>query len=84
MTMKEHHFIVSYSKQNGWIIDAASEQVKYPDGTIFNYETSEWELSYIGDGEYNDNDDEITDTLGKALKQLNERARTWHKQEKAS
>lgn len=70
--MKEHHFIVSYSKQNGWIIDLSSEQVKYPDGTIFNYDTSEWELSYIGDGEYNDNDDEITGTLGKALKQLNE------------
>jgi hypothetical protein len=70
--MKEHHFIVSYSKENGWIIDLNIEQVKYPDGTIFNYETSEWELSYIGDGEYNDNDDEITGTLGKALKQLNE------------
>lgn len=70
--MKEHHFIVSYSKQNGWIIDLNSEQVKYPDGTVFNYETSEWELSYIGDGEYNDNNDEITGTLGKALKQLNE------------
>lgn len=70
--MKEHHFIVSYSKENGWIIDLSSEQVKYTDGTIFNYETNEWELSYIGDGEYNDNDDEITGTLGKALKQLNE------------
>lgn len=69
--MKEHHFIVSYSKENGWIIDLGSEQVRYPDGTIFNYDTSEWELSYIGDGEYNDNNDEITGTLGKALKQLN-------------
>jgi hypothetical protein len=73
MANKHHHFIVSYNKNSGWTIDIDSEEVRFPDGTVFNYDTTQWENSYIGDGEYNDNNDEITGTLGQMLEQLNGR-----------
>ena len=73
MAIKEHHFVVTYSKQNGWNIDIEGEELRFPNGTVFNYDTTQWENSYIGDGEYNDNDDEITGTLGQMLEQLNNR-----------
>jgi hypothetical protein len=73
MANKHHHFIVSYNKNSGWTIDIDSEEVRFPDGTVFNYDTIQWETSYTGDGEYNDDNDIITGTLGQMLEQLNNR-----------
>ena len=74
---KQHHFIISYTKGGGWNIDIESEEARFPDGTVFNYDTSEWENSYLGDGEYNDNNDEITSTLGKILADLNKQEKPY-------
>lgn len=77
MANKQHHFIVSYTKNGGWNIDIESEEARFPEGTVFNYDTTQWESSYLGDGEYNNNNDEITGILGKALADLNNQERPY-------
>ena len=70
--MKEHHFIVKYSKENGWSWDTDTEQNVFEDGMcVFNLETIEWETGYLGDGKFNDNDDEIGGRLNQILKEAN-------------
>jgi hypothetical protein len=67
----EHHFILKYTSENGWELDYDSEEVRFPDGTVFNDETNEWSSGYAGDGEFVDNDDVIGDQLAKAINQMN-------------
>ena len=68
--MKEHHYIIKWSKANGWEIDTESEGARFPDGTVWNGQ--EWELPYIGEGVFNDNNDLITDQLEAILSRANE------------
>ena len=65
--MKEHYFVVKYSTANGWEIDPEVEGDVFPDGTVWNCETKEWETAYEGDGVYNDEDPEIVESLMKML-----------------
>lgn len=67
----EHHFIVKYSTENGWEFDTDSEEVRFPDGTVWNSETDEWSSGYAGEGEFVDNDDTIGDQLAKSLAIMN-------------
>ena len=67
----EHHFIIKYSTENGWELDYESEEVRYPDGTVWNDETDTWSSGYAGEGEFVDNDDTIGETLSSALELLN-------------
>ena len=69
---KNHYFIVSYDTDTGeWDIDNDAETSLLDNKTIYDNETGQWETAYLGDGEYNDNDDDIAGKLYMALKQLN-------------
>jgi PKD repeat protein len=69
---KNHYFVVSYDTDTGeWDIDTDAETLKFDNETIYNNETGQWETAYLGDGEYNDNDDDIAGKLYMVLKQLN-------------
>jgi hypothetical protein len=68
---KEHHYVIVYREETGWEIDTDSEEARFPDGTIFNTETNEWEYGYLGDGEYNKDEKAITWQLSKAIGQMN-------------
>ena len=47
--MAEHHFVVKYDDNlNHWSVDVESEEVRFPDGTIWDEKTSTWEYSYQG------------------------------------
>ena len=76
--MIEHHFIIKYSKAEGWEWDTDIEEEHYPNGTVFNNETEEWQSGYVGwnkekdEGEYLDDDDLIGEQLGAILKIANE------------
>lgn len=75
--MIEHHFIIKYSKEEGWEWDTDTEEARYPDGTVFNDDTEEWQSGYIGwneekgEAEYLDDDDLIGEQLGAILEVAN-------------
>ena len=68
---KEYHYAISYSQDTGWIINIDVEESAFPNGTIYNTLTEEWEYGYLGEGEYDANERDVTDQLSKALRQLN-------------
>ena len=69
-----HYFVVSFnSKDNTWQWDTEAEELQFPDGTVVHNESNEWGYAYLGDGEYIDNEDELSEALGKAIKILNEK-----------
>ena len=76
--MIEHHFIIKYSKAEGWEWDTDTEEDLYPYGTVFNEENKQWQSGYAGwneakgEAEYVDDDDLIGEQLGAILKIANE------------
>ena len=48
--MKEHHFIVKWSKRDGWQIDPDTESANFPNGTVWNEATSEWDFDDYDNG----------------------------------
>lgn len=75
--MIEHHFIIKYSKEQGWSWDTDSEEPRYPDGTVWDTERESWSVGYIGwnkkkgEAEYLDDDDLIGEQLGAILEVAN-------------
>jgi len=64
---KEHYYIVRYSEREGWQIDPDTESEYFPNGTIYDRALEEWQFGYLGDGEYNGKECELTETLGNIL-----------------
>jgi hypothetical protein len=64
---KEYHYIVKWSEREGWQIDPDIESSNFPEGTIYDTEVGEWQLGYLGDGEYNGKEQELTETLADIL-----------------
>jgi hypothetical protein len=75
--MIEHHYIIKYSKEEGWEWDTDTEEARYPNGTVFNDETEEWQSGYVGwneekgEAEYLDDDDLIGEQLTAILEIAN-------------
>ena len=69
--MKEHYFVVKWSKATGWEIDPDTEEARFPEGTV--WDGKEWQYPYEGEGIYNDNNDLIAQDLEVLLSQANER-----------
>ena len=75
--MKEHHFIIKYSKDKGWEWDTDSEEPRYPDGTVYDTESESWSVGYVGwneekgEAEYLDDDDLIGEQLSAILEIAN-------------
>lgn len=69
----KHYFIISFdSKTNTWEWDTEQEEVSFDGGTVYNENTNTWCTAYIGDGEYIDNEDELSDQMSKHLRYMNE------------
>jgi hypothetical protein len=68
---KEYTYVIVYKEGEGWEIDYESEEQFFPNGTIYNTKSKQWERGYLGDGEYNGREEEITETLSSALDLLN-------------
>ena len=69
--MKEHYFVVKWSKATGWEIDPDTEEARFPEGTV--WDGKEWQYPYEGEGIYNDNNDLIAQDLEVLRSQANER-----------
>jgi hypothetical protein len=65
--MIEHTFVIKYSNENGWEWDVDTESVRFDEGTIYYTDTEDWVPAHLGEGEYVDNDDEISEQLVSIL-----------------
>jgi hypothetical protein len=70
--MKEHHYVVSWNEKSGWSINVELEESAFPNGTIYDHETHEWSNAYKGEGEWQDNEQELTEELQSILDLHNE------------
>ena len=68
---KEYTYVIVYKEGEGWQIDYESEEQFFPNGTIYNSDTTEWEHGYLGSGQFNGREEEITESLSAALEQMN-------------
>ena len=69
---KIHHYIVSFDTSTGaWKWDVPIEEAKFDDGTIFDYEEHEWSSAYLGDGEYDPDEENLINQLKHALGVMN-------------
>jgi hypothetical protein len=68
--VKDYHYIVKWSEEAGWQIDADTESSNFPEGTIYDSEEG-WQFGYLGDGEYNGKEEELSETLASSLDLLN-------------
>ena len=72
MSTKQHHYVLVFdTKTNEWTLDSDCEEVRFPDGTIWNEETQLWESGYLGDGIYEPMEEQLGEALNSALAVLN-------------
>jgi hypothetical protein len=72
MMSKVHHFVVSYDEaMKAWVWDVSVEEARFEEGTIYDYETSEWSSGYLGDGEYEPAEEGLIEQLKHALSVMN-------------
>ena len=70
--MRQYHFAIMFDEEtNRWDIDIDTEESAFPNGTIYNTETKEWEYGYAGEGKFVGREDEITQELSKLLDKCN-------------
>jgi hypothetical protein len=70
--MIEHTFVIKYTNERGWEWDVDTEAAHFTDGTIYDTEAEEWQPAHLGEGEYVDNDDDVSDQLSAILQIANE------------
>jgi hypothetical protein len=68
--MREYHYIIKFSEENGWEIDPDTESSNFPEGTIYDSKTG-WEFGYQGEGEYAQNEERLTEELTLLLEHHN-------------
>lgn len=70
---KQYYFITFYDSDTGkWIHDVDTEQAMFGNRLIWNNETSEFESGYLGDGEYEENEEEVVTLFNKMIGEANE------------
>ena len=68
--MKDYYYIIKWNEEEGWQI-SPTEEDEFPNGTIFNHKTKEWEQAYLGDGKFNGQEDELATQLSRKLYEMN-------------
>ena len=64
----EHHFIVKYVSGMGWLWDIASEEARFPEGTVWTGDS--WVESDISE-EINRADREVSEQLMRSIDVMN-------------
>jgi hypothetical protein len=70
--MKQHHFVIAYDTEtNAWYWDTDSEEARFVDGTIYDKSTESWSSGYLGDGEYEPQENDLANILQTNLRAMN-------------
>jgi hypothetical protein len=72
--MKHYHYIVKWSEGEGWRIDPETESANFPNGTIYD-EQEGWQFGYLGEGEFNGKEEELSQALTNLLDTANTKER---------
>jgi hypothetical protein len=70
--VREYHFAILYDGEE-WQIDTDTEESAFPNGTIYNTETKQWEYGYLGEGKFTDGELETSQQISNMLDQLNKK-----------
>ena len=75
--MRQYHYAIMFDETtNRWDIDIAAEETAFPEGTIYNEDTKEWEYGYAGDGQFVGQEQEIMEQLSQQLDKWNSLLKT--------
>lgn len=70
--MKKYAYVLSYDDENQkWDLDIDLEEQRFKYGTVYNHDLRQWEQAYLGDEEYNGDEQLRTGQITKALEYLN-------------
>lgn len=65
---KQYYFVVYYDGNTGkWVQDVESESALYGNRLIWNNDTAEFESGYLGDGQFEENEEEVSELFNKML-----------------
>ena len=71
---KQYYFVVYYDSETGkWVHDVETEQAMFGNRMIWNNYTSEFESGYLGDGQFEENEEEVVELFNKMIGESNER-----------
>jgi hypothetical protein len=67
---KQYYFITFFDGKTGrWVHDVDTEQAMFGNRMIWNNETSEFESGYLGDGKYEENEEEVVELFNKMIRE---------------
>ena len=70
---KQYQYIIHYDGETGeWVHDVDTEEAFFYNRTIWNRDTSEYESGYLGDGLYEENEQEVNELFKKMIGENNE------------
>jgi hypothetical protein len=65
---KQYYFVTYYDSDTGkWEHDVETEQAMFGNRLIWNNDTSEFECGYLGDGKFEENEEEVSELFNKML-----------------
>lgn len=68
---RTYYFVLAYDADtNEWLQDTDAESEYFYDGTICDHDTLEFSSGYLGDGEYDQNEDPLDEMLKKGVSYL--------------
>ena len=76
MSNQYHYVIVFDEDDGGWRVDVDGEESAFPNGTIYNNDTREWEFGYAGDGNFVGIEQELSEQLSQTLDNWNFKLKT--------
>jgi hypothetical protein len=80
--MAQYHYVICFDEETKeWTHDVDTESVYFDNKTIWNTETEEWESGYLGDGVWNDKQDDVDEIMNDGLIYLNRISAVWHLKE---
>jgi hypothetical protein len=68
---KQFHSAI-YFDGTEWHLDVDTEEYAFPNGTVYDTETKEWDYAYQGDGKWIDGEQEATEQLLKMFDKNNQ------------
>jgi hypothetical protein len=67
-----HHYVLTYdTTTQEWKADGTTEEIHFPDGTIYDPVNDEWHKWWSGDGQYMPSEERLSETITNVIEQLN-------------
>lgn len=65
---KQYYFVTYFdSNTSRWVHDVETEQAMFGNRMIWNNDNSEFESGYLGDGKFEENEEEVVELFNKMI-----------------